>query len=966
MMAPLSVATLPVIRSMLDEAVRKNNTSGVIGIRARPEWAGPCEFAHGEATVRVVPCGSALAVREAIATRDRAGWLVVLTDREDDDLGAGVRAHILSNRLRTPDPWAAVRVRFSASGMDAALITPENHRDIATGLLSVTPTAGWPPAPGGVLTRDHAFGAVAQEQLAFPDPVVDLASTLLWTAEPELSVLIGGLREDAGSALADAVLEWIAGRCGALAAPVGHLLRTGTGRDTVPLGVIAGVFAAAAAGTDAEQARIGREALIRLEPHLGRAAISGSALQAWGAEAESTLLAMQSEPSHQRHAESLLSRADELLAIAKGEGAADRSDWLKAGLSRRFAVLADALRRTFAGQAAQRGANPDAPWLGPDALAAIEDAWGQVAAHRLAARDRRTGVFHAAVRLARYLALDCAPASQESAVTEAFGELAARHMRQDSWADLAVNDAAIGVSDPDLAGGVATVLSAATARRAAHDEAFARRLARYAAQHSGRSVIRGIWHIEDVLGQVVFPLASVGVLLLVLDGMAASSACEIIASLTGRVSEGWAEALLPGTESRAAALTALPSLTEVSRAALLTGSLVTGGQEIERSGYRALCRAANVTSVDVQHKAALDTSAPGVALSDDLIRAIADTDRAQLVTCVLNTIDDALDRSDPGGTEWTAAAVRHLEVLLDQARRAGRVVVLTADHGHIVERRQGAQRSYPGITSTRSRAGNPAPADGEVLVTGERVLLPAAGGPAVLAVDEKVRFGPLKAGYHGGASPAEVIVPVAVLVSGAAPDGSGLRLAAPQEPEWWTDPVLSRPLTGRPGRHRRPGREPASTGLDPRLRSAPGGVPTLFDEPEPQPAEVPDKSPAAGGDQNRAGGRGDVTGQSRSTARQVIESAAYAGQRKIAGRLSVADDRVADLLTELLDAPDSRLSPARAALALGVPLAALRGAILHVQRLLNIEGYAVLRVDADGATVILDEALLGEQFGIQP
>ena len=43
----------------------------------------------------------------------------------------------------------------------------------------------------------------------------------------------------------------------------------------------------------------------------------------------------------------------------------------------------------------------------------------------------------------------------------------------------------------------------------------------------------------------------------------------------------------------------------------------------------------------------------------------------------------------------------------------------------------------------------------------------------------------------------------------------------------------------------------------------------------------------------------------------------------------------------------------------------LRGAILHVQRLLNLEGYPVLRVDADGSTVVLDEALLGEQFGIR-
>jgi hypothetical protein len=37
-----------------------------------------------------------------------------------------------------------------------------------------------------------------------------------------------------------------------------------------------------------------------------------------------------------------------------------------------------------------------------------------------------------------------------------------------------------------------------------------------------------------------------------------------------------------------------------------------------------------------------------------------------------------------------------------------------------------------------------------------------------------------------------------------------------------------------------------------------------------------------------------------------------------------------------------------------------------VQALLNIEGYPVLRVDADGATLVLDVALLCEQFDVQP
>ena len=95
-------------------------------------------------------------------------------------------------------------------------------------------------------------------------------------------------------------------------------------------------------------------------------------------------------------------------------------------------------------------------------------------------------------------------------------------------------------------------------------------------------------------------------------------------------------------------------------------------------------------------------------------------------------------------------------------------------------------------------------------------------------------------------------------------------------------------------------------------------------------------------------------------------SAAYAAQRKIAGRISVSDDEVADLLSALLAAPATRLTPAQAASVLAVAPLLLRGAILHAQRLLNVDGYPVLRIDADGATVILDEPLLREQFGIRP
>ena len=126
-------------------------------------------------------------------------------------------------------------------------------------------------------------------------------------------------------------------------------------------------------------------------------------------------------------------------------------------------------------------------------------------------------------------------------------------------------------------------------------------------------------------------------------------------------------------------------------------------------------------------------------------------------------------------------------------------------------------------------------------------------------------------------------------------------------------------------------------------------TPTLFDEPDVEPA------PSAPG----------IAAPASAASAAVLKSAAYAAQKKIAGRVSVTDEQIRGLLDALLGVPGHRLVPALAATALAVAPVMLRGAVLHAQRLLNVEGYPVLRVDADGATVILDEALLREQFGIR-
>ena len=930
-------ASLPVLRELLDEAQGKNYEHGVLGVRADPDWPpGARTFTHGKVPVRVEPCVSALAVREALLSRAHGEWLIVLTDRSDEDLGTGVLSHFIGHRLRTPDPWAAVRHRFAATGLDPALTATAGNRDVAIGLLAATPPDSWPPAPGGVLTRDHAFAAVAVAHLGLADPVIDIASILAWTADPKLATRISDLRSLAGDAVTDAALAWAAGRTGAIGPAVLHLLRGGEARDAVPLGLIAGLLADARDNGTGDDARVARDALIRMESRTGGTALSASALISWAAESSAVVTGMLRAPGRQSVAEGLLARADDLLTAVRAGGLAGASDLLPSGLTIRFADLAGGLRSATSGIAE---GDPDRALVTQNALERIERAWAWAAAHHLAGTgDRRTPPFHAAVRLTRWLA---------------------------------TTSSAPRVSDPDMGAGLSSVLAAVRTRRAAHDTAFAAALVTCTRDDPDPGpATREVLRVEDLLPDVVMPLARLApVLLLVLDGMSAGVGAEVTASILARPRDGWTEALLTGQQYRAAAIAVLPTLTEVSRASLLSGGLRTGGQDVERSGFTALALACGLTHAPLFHKKPLDSSRPGYALADDVEAAIGDVTRHPLVTCVLNTVDDALDRSDAAGIAWGTDTVKHLAPLLDRARHAGRIVILTADHGHVIERRQSSQRQYPGISSGRSRPAAPPASDGEILVTGRRVLL--HDGTAVLAVDENLRYGPMKSGYHGGASPAEVVVPVTILVPGAVPAEAAekLRLAPPQEPAWWLDPVTPSPK-GEPA-------VPASTapapsaeraihrqGTAPAPRKRPGEtMPTLFDELDTDASASAQDAPATRSP-SAVKEQPPAPTAAETTSARVLRSTVYTAQKKIAGRVSVTDDQVTALLTALLAAPGRRLAPAAAATALQVSPVLLRGAVLHVQRLLNVEGYAVLRVDADGATLILDDALLREQYGI--
>ncbi len=857
------VATEPIIRARLAKASDKHYRHGVLGLRARPEWHGG-GFEHHGTPVTVVGCPSVLSIWEAIEAGDANGWTVVLTSVADDELGDTVLAHLLDGRLITPDPWDALRDNFSAATIEPALYRAENDRAVAGGLLDVLSPAAYTPAPGGVLTRDHAMAALARDVLGIvknPDTEIDTLAILEWSLAPLARTGLHRLRSVGGPELTAAVADWLTGRAGRLGAPLRALLGGDRVDDLVPLGVIAGLF------RDEGESKAHWVFL----HHLGLTDLPGEDLDAWYTAARGLVTGSGTNPQQQQATLSAAAAVVDKLGIAD---AAAASELLRHGLDARLAALADAL---------------------PDNLPRIEECYTALRQHFLAATSPAADAFTGAVRLARWLAEPLTPVTGLAGLTEA----TEHYLRVDSWVDTALVKARRGADSPAAAAALRAVIDACVARRAAADRVFAAALA----DTEQPSVLT----VENVLPDIVIPLArKVETLLIVVDALSLAAANALVVKLQHH---GWTEISKGGTDRRCA-LAVLPTLTQRSRCSLLAGELREGSDAAERDGFLAQLRAAGLgppagVPDPIFHKKALDTKPAGASLAIDVHNAIADTTRQKLVAVVLNYVDDTLHHTDPGGTEWNLDTVTHLRALLDAAKAAGRAVVITSDHGHIIDYGTGAKADRDPVYGQRAH-GDFARVDTEreVIVEGPRVLTDSQR--VVLAVDETIRYGARNAGYHGGGTPAEAVVPVVTLIAGRVPDFA--TAVGPVEPGWW-HARRSEPVT----------------------RAKPQQQPTLFDTPSTLPEAV-------------------------------IATAVFATQLRLAGRIVVKPAQIADLLRALLATGAHEITPAQAAVALEVATASVNGALMQTKRVLDVEGYQVLRVGVD--FVGLDVAALKEQFGV--
>ncbi|MEU6118081.1 BREX-2 system phosphatase PglZ [Streptomyces sp. NPDC047117] len=956
----LNLATVTQYLSSRTSLVASLTGSGkrrAVLLRSAPQWDGPAEPVWGDGqTARVATGPSPLAVHELVLDHLAEGAtgpavLVVLTDREQKELDPAILARAHKQGVEAVDSWDVVREAFGAQQVDPRL---KDANWAAEALLDATPPGGWPPLAGGILSRRTALSALALRRLrlgrydteagrsssARAGDSLDTHALLGWSLTPggpeRLLELRGPERAGLAAFLGEEDQAGPGGRALLALADAEH------GPEAVAFGLVC-----AALWLHAEPDAVTYRARGRAERWFGeQPPAAGEQLDAlvsaFGRASEEYLCALLASAARgtgdttegareaRRISDTVLDRASALVRQFGAEAAAQASPVLAAGLEARFAAVGRAL-------ASER------PLAVAEAVRALS-AHKRADAPEARARLERTRM---AQRLAQWLATEPAVESETVAAT------IQRQVAETGWADSALDHIeAGGDPDPVLKAAYDKLCVRVRQRRHEIDRAFAGTLAGWTAAGTPP---RTMLTVETFLDRVVKPVVRGGdgrrVLLIVLDGMSAAIAGELGEDLRS----SWAEfdPVNEGAPRRRAMAAALPTLTAVSRTSLFAGKLMTGTQADEERlfpahGFWGGAPAAVFHKDDLRAESAGDTFGPA------LTEALAD-ERTH-VAVVLNTIDDRLAKEQKlGDGAWHIDEIGSLQDLLRVAAAQGMAVILTSDHGHVVDRHGVRQEAATVPESARHRASGGALGSTEITLSGPRVVSPEPGASFVALWDADTRYTARKAGYHGGASLAEFAIPVLAFLPFGAPPPKDWRELGDQRPSWWF-------LDGQPPAPAAVRAEAAVVPQKPgRQQQKPTKAQLELAETHESLFDVAPSVPTYEGDAAR-GDTAPPVAPDEALVAALFDSEAFRDQVGLLAR-KPPTDKVEKALRALLDAGGT-LPVTAVAQRADHPAGRADGFAAVLRQLLNYDGVQVLETLPDGRTLRLHTGLLREQFGL--
>jgi hypothetical protein len=872
---------------------KKRAEERCIGIRVSGGWDGE-ETAEIEGQpYRFVWCDSALAVREALVEHESTPdvGLVVVTAVDEAELGSDVLARLARRRLHRIDPWGTVMSLFSAREAAPGL---RGKRWMAEALLESAPADGYRAVPSGVLDEETVFSILLERRLGIDVARPVTRDLLAWCLQPESATRLATV----GAEIRGALAAWIERAAGASGRLVLSCVEAGYGAEAVPIGLACNVLF-----DPARPAEV-REAAVRLERYVGNVTVPQAGAVEWAAAAVELVERIAAD-SGEAAASRLLERSDLLLGDLRVDGFAHLSRFSPLGFEQRLDRFGKRLHSTLKGKLEEV----------PRELSELAES---ILAHRGARRwPERAAKVEMAMRLLRWLVRGA------DAAVGSFEEAALAYARDGGFVDWARHSISGGDGVGTLHKAYGRLGELCLERREAENKRFAELLVSWTeAGSTGDGVVR----VEEVLARVVAPAAAAAaVLLVVVDGMSFAVFRELIADIS---SQGWIDLGPEGASWPVPVVAALPSVTEVSRASLFVGRLANGASDLEKKAFSAHADLLAVSKSGAPpvlfHKSTLSETG-GFELAPDVRNAIA-SEKQRVVGVVVNAVDDHLLKGGQIEVPWTLKHVPVLRHLLQAARDAGRIVVMTSDHGHVLERGTDFRK---GDSGERFRADDGQPLEDEMVIKGSRVVLPEPGR-MIAPYRENLRYAVKKHGYHGGVTPQECLIPLAVLTRQVqAP--KGWEELPFYRPAWWDGP-LAEALEWR------------------EVRAAHHGLRPPVPERETLPL--------------LAAMEASTRDVSQEWVAKVLASEVFASQVKLAGQRAPKPAEVAKFLAALDELGGVALKTALA-LKLEQPEIRMNGLIAGIRRLLNVDGYAVVAYDELSETVRLNRDHLAAQFGLE-
>lgn len=882
---PTASPSLGVIRAQIQAIRNKAANAKVFGIFTLGRWTGPSVCGAGSDEIAIYQCDSPLQMR--LALQDAPGTAsatVLVTPLDQGKVSDDILVRMALRKLHPINSWEIVRSLFKAKEIDPRVA---RYAFLAEMLLEYAGSRDVQPVAAGLLDADTVWNILLSGWLGLAGAHPDLAELLRATAESDL---VGRWRACTPE-FRNAATAWVSETAGDAANAVLGCVGSEHGSKALAIGLVLGVVCHDTVGHDLDKAAG------RLEAYVGATNLPTELARRWRDTAPIALA--QLSPTARRRC------LDEAEIIIESIGAAShawRSSELESGFEQRLSRFGQALRSHVGSRA----------MVIPEEL---QNLYTSIQQHRLW-RDagRRSERITMAVRLSRWLVDQNAGNPGSPVGLLAIAQAYAADCGFVDWARQVLRG---GEPNKDLAAAFVHLVDRVTELREAENLRFGQALCERRAMGDAAP---GLIPVEQILEQVVAKAAEKSpVLLLLVDGMSWAVFRELVSDIK---SHNWIDLGMEPTPKRLIGLAALPSVTEVCRTSLLCGALRRGQASDEVQGF-ATHTALVASSLPglapkLFHKAALE-GGDDSSLAKEVRQALADK-KQRVVGVVINAVDDHLDKGDQIDADWTMQRIRVLEPILAEARAAGRLVVLLSDHGHVLDRQTECRGATDGL---RWRRPNEALAKDELDVNSPRVVMPD-GGRVIVPWSERLRYGLKKNGYHGGATPQEMLIPIGILWPELqVPDGFG---ELPVElPAWWTEPMVVRPIPVVAEQPQHP------------KKAAP---PTLFDQPRVSQALSVGEEPWINA---------------------LLQSDVFAVQKRLTGRVRIDDVTVQRLIAALVSRGGSMTTAALAG-AIGVPEHRLPGLLAVIQRLLNVEGYAILDRQDAANTVMLNIPLLKKQF----